>query len=631
MNQCNDSMSHRSLSPIRALRIHKQNNPPELRRGGESYREGNPVETSSHLSPSLSRTSSLYSSERQLSPEIFVEIPGQEKPSASTHHYSDPVRFTLHSSSDSTSTVMGDFIPIDYQDIKMHPLPEERDRVFAQLLSPRKIITNPYEFDPKSPDINVGQQTGFSGFKGRSRGLSSPRQTQISNSHSEANCLLQDLSSSNYVIDSLKAGSTSLQRSESSPNLTPGLFAARREGATDTSDLSQFSTRDKLERTLSRRGSQREGMALHRYVEVEEKIGSHPRGRTPAPTQRRTAKVSPSSPSRAPRGYPQDTPSRSSDYRHSITKELQDLAESDEKDHMTELSPILSWPPTPPPRRSRSPMKKMFGENGWLGHTPDLKDDQKITNSSGNIKRKDASLANKKTTMMGKIRNKLEEIAEKADMSPGRGHFRSESGKHAASSAVLSVSVGPPHQARMFMEMELMIVHTANAFLMNEFSHGRFVVETLKKTVDSWKRAGRAAVIEFMYDQATQRDLVAANQHNFRFHSVRPTDNVRVSSMLYNWKQVASAMAIRTFCAADTVILKLIFDIEQILELLGAGHPIMLRLQQIRAEVNEFVSLANKKQNNQQNSQSFQEATEANITASHGQSFNSYLPEDQRF
>jgi len=137
-----------------------------------------------------------------------------------------------------------------------------------------------------------------------------------------------------------------------------------------------------------------------------------------------------------------------------------------------------------------------------------------------------------------------------------------------------------------------MLVHSANKFLMNQFSQGRIAIDSVKKIVDSWKSKGRPVVMEFMYDQATQRDLVAANQHNFRFHGDRAGDAIRVNSMLYNWKQVANQMSIRTFCSADTVILKLLFDIEQILDLLGAGEGIMFRLQQIRASANGAVRVA---------------------------------------
>lgn len=161
--------------------------------------------------------------------------------------------------------------------------------------------------------------------------------------------------------------------------------------------------------------------------------------------------------------------------------------------------------------------------------------------------------------------------------------------------AILAVSIGPPEQARIYMEVELMIVHTANCFLMSQFRQGRIAIDSIKKTYDNWKNKGRPSVVEFMYDQATQRELIAVNQHDFRFHGERAGDGIRVNSMLYNWKVVASHMVIRTFCNADTVILKLLFDVEQILELLGGAEGILLRLQNIRMSVNEKVHRSRKK------------------------------------
>lgn len=176
--------------------------------------------------------------------------------------------------------------------------------------------------------------------------------------------------------------------------------------------------------------------------------------------------------------------------------------------------------------------------------------------------------------------------AEKADLAPKvprSGHPKL---------SILARSLSPPVQAKIDMELELSLVHTANSFLMNQFRQGRMALESIKKVSDSWRGRGRPGVIEFMYDQATQRELVVANQHHFRFHGERAADDIRINSMLYNWKQVSNLMAIRTFCDADTVILKLIFDIEQILELLGATEPIMLRLQHIRAQANESMRIA---------------------------------------
>jgi hypothetical protein len=181
------------------------------------------------------------------------------------------------------------------------------------------------------------------------------------------------------------------------------------------------------------------------------------------------------------------------------------------------------------------------------------------------------------------------------------GRSRSNSDKQKLS--ILSISLGPPEQARIYMEIELMLVHTANNFLMNQFSQGRMDVDSIKKAVDLWKNKGRPVVIEFMYDQATQRDLVVANQQNFRFHGDKAGSDIRISSMLYNWKQVASHMVIRTFCNADTVILKLLFDIEQILDLLGAGEPMMIRLQQIRATATEMMRVARHNKDTKANTQ----------------------------
>ena len=151
-----------------------------------------------------------------------------------------------------------------------------------------------------------------------------------------------------------------------------------------------------------------------------------------------------------------------------------------------------------------------------------------------------------------------------------------------------------------------MLVTTANAFLMRQFSQGRMSVDTIKKTVDGWRNKGRPIVTQFMYDQATQRDLIAVNQDNFQFHGERAGDGIRVNSMLYNWKQVASLMCLRTFCNTDTVMVKLLFDAEQILELLGASEDTMFRLQQIRAQVNETLRVGRQCNDSQANKNAFQ-------------------------
>lgn len=60
--------------------------------------------------------------------------------------------------------------------------------------------------------------------------------------------------------------------------------------------------------------------------------------------------------------------------------------------------------PSPPKKRSRSPMKKMFGEHGWLGKSPDEVDDVKLQYQKASAPRKE------KRSVIGKIRNKFDEI-----------------------------------------------------------------------------------------------------------------------------------------------------------------------------------------------------------------------------
>lgn len=91
------------------------------------------------------------------------------------------------------------------------------------------------------------------------------------------------------------------------------------------------------------------------------------------------------------------------------TKTLHDVAERDERDERDEhhQGDFFFRPESSsksPKKRSRSPMKKMFGENGWLGRSPDEISDVKAQVKKASMQHKD------KPTMMGKLRNKLGEF-----------------------------------------------------------------------------------------------------------------------------------------------------------------------------------------------------------------------------
>ena len=97
-------------------------------------------------------------------------------------------------------------------------------------------------------------------------------------------------------------------------------------------------------------------------------------------------------------------------------------------------------------------------------------------------------------------------------------------------------------------------------------------VDSLKKVTDFWKSKGRPQVVEFHYDQSTQRDLIVANQKTFRFYGPNANDPLKVHAMLYAWKTNAREMAVRTFCYPDSMIRKHIQDAFVMLDFLG-GHP----------------------------------------------------------
>ncbi len=154
--------------------------------------------------------------------------------------------------------------------------------------------------------------------------------------------------------------------------------------------------------------------------------------------------------------------------------------------------------------------------------------------------------------------------------------------KESARLSKFPVSLDPPLQARLYSELELMLSVTANKYIIEQRKYGRMSVESLVKITDFWKNKGRPQVIEFQFDQATQRDLILHNLHTFHFHGENGDNTVAVHSMLYCWKALAKEMAVRTFCTPDSVIRKHLHDMYRILEMLGAPLATFLAFQDLQ-------------------------------------------------
>lgn len=90
----------------------------------------------------------------------------------------------------------------------------------------------------------------------------------------------------------------------------------------------------------------------------------------------------------------------------SPTKTLNEVPELHERyDSVAFKGSFHEYIPPSPKKRSRSPMKKMFGEGGWLGPAPD--ENLGKSSRSGKVTRPGEP---KKATMIEKLKNKLEEF-----------------------------------------------------------------------------------------------------------------------------------------------------------------------------------------------------------------------------
>jgi len=153
-----------------------------------------------------------------------------------------------------------------------------------------------------------------------------------------------------------------------------------------------------------------------------------------------------------------------------------------------------------------------------------------------------------------------------------------------AKTSKFPVSLDPSVQARVYSEIELMICATANQYLLIQRYYNRMSLESIAKITDFWISKNRPQVIEFMFDQATQRDLILYNLKTFRFYGPRAHDHLHMHAMMLSWKTLAKEMSVRTFCQPDSVVRKHMHDCYKILEMLGAPLLTFLAFQEIQVK-----------------------------------------------
>jgi hypothetical protein len=161
--------------------------------------------------------------------------------------------------------------------------------------------------------------------------------------------------------------------------------------------------------------------------------------------------------------------------------------------------------------------------------------------------------------------------------------------------SIPSVSLNPPYQAKVYSEMELMICVTANEYLISEYAAGRISAESIAKVSTNWSNKNRPQVIEFQYDQATQRDLILHNLTTLKFHGESADSPLVLNATLDGWKAMAKEMNVRTFCALDSAVRKHMHNAYKILDMLGVPFATYLAFQELRWKTLAIINDAAKK------------------------------------
>ncbi|KAL8947908.1 MAG: hypothetical protein Q9222_005857 [Ikaeria aurantiellina] len=275
-------------------------------------------------------------------------------------------------------------------------------------------------------------------------------------------------------------------------------------------------------------------------------------------------------------------------YSPSPTKTLEDIKEDQTPEDISNKRLFKELPERPlesPVKRSRSPVKQLFGDRGFLGRSTSMKELPSEEYRKKGVKHFGEKLKQRvggMTEGVSKLIPASISNGEFAKLIPNTHSARESPSKSTttAQTSTFPVSLSPPEQAKFYADTELMIIATANKYLITQKEEGRMSYESIAKVTNFWTQKNRPQVIEFMFDQLTQRDLILYNLKTFRFYGPNAENLVSLNSMMNSWKTLAKEMSVRTFCTGDSMIRKHIHDIYGILDMLGAPMVTFMAFQQ---------------------------------------------------
>ncbi|GLA95204.1 hypothetical protein AtubIFM57143_002206 [Aspergillus tubingensis] len=218
--------------------------------------------------------------------------------------------------------------------------------------------------------------------------------------------------------------------------------------------------------------------------------------------------------------------------------------------------------------------KKLFGENGWLGCTADMKDLSRDTHKFRGLR-----------GLGRKVIKQVEELAEDVARAHPNPIIHATLRPRLVPESTIPISLDPPTQAKLYSEMEVMLCVSANKFLLGQYNEGRLSEESIRKVTNYWGSKNRPQVIEFQFDQATQRRLILANIRTLRFSGECSSNLVLLKSNLNNWKALSKEMGVRTFCFPDSAVRKHMHDIHKLLDMLDAPLTTYLTFEELQMSI----------------------------------------------
>ena len=290
-------------------------------------------------------------------------------------------------------------------------------------------------------------------------------------------------------------------------------------------------------------------------------------------------------------GQPMSPPASSPEQpkRHKSTKRGREHARNGSKD-VIENAEVLQTPKKTA-KRSQSPVKRILGKITPKSGSQTSSSPEKAATPNSSSKR---SLKQWTHKLRHGFLTAEQEEAEREEQIERYETEAKTSRPEAQPPSTFPISLDPAHQARVQADTELMIVVSANRYFLREAEAGRLAPNTVAEIRRKWESRNMPQVLEYLFDQGTQYELVMANFKTLHFYGNFAKDVIALNSTLHSWKTLAREMSVRTFCAGDSMISKWMHDAGRVLEILGA--PLITFLAFRDLEVKTLARITQKQQ-----------------------------------